>query len=238
MLDAAEFVRNAESLCRAVAPRDLGDVPLYVVPESALGEFGSGSTNCYGYTTSSLDLYLRPLLGKRWQGRGPAMVINDALIAGDASDQQDLEIVLRSVVLHELAHVLDRGELYRDRPDLDADVDKLTWEFAVVVNAVYEPSVTSTPTRVPYLGHELGFIRMALHLGWRAEELGFEVSGYLVHGTAQYGLSHHCRYEIALGDEPERLRDLPLREIARRPAPKRLYEVWMGDVSYFMKEIA
>lgn len=95
----------AETLCQAVAGRDLEQTPLYIVPRSALPPGYSGDYH-FGFTTPSLNLYLRDAIPS-WCGGGPCMVIDDLGFA-DEFEPVDLEYVVPTSVLHELAHNLDR----------------------------------------------------------------------------------------------------------------------------------
>jgi hypothetical protein len=69
----ATLCRWAEDLCRRIVPRDLGDTPLYIVPLSQIQSMLGGPCACDGYTSPSLDLYLRNDIGPAWRGRGPCL---------------------------------------------------------------------------------------------------------------------------------------------------------------------
>lgn len=73
----ANLFRGAEVLCRLIAPLELADLPVYVVPQSALlADLGTAEA-CHGYRTPSLGRYLRDVIRPAGRGRGPCMVIND-----------------------------------------------------------------------------------------------------------------------------------------------------------------
>ncbi len=80
--DMAALLAEAEWLCQAVAGRDLAGIPIYMVPQSSLPPDWGSADRCFGYTTPSLDLYLREHISE-WRGRGPAVVINDVALAED-----------------------------------------------------------------------------------------------------------------------------------------------------------
>ena len=84
----ANLCARAEALCRQIAPHDLDNLPLYIVPLSRITGILGGPSVCDGFTSHSLDLYLRDDIGSSWRGRGPCMVIND-LQYGDATPEDN-----------------------------------------------------------------------------------------------------------------------------------------------------
>jgi hypothetical protein len=222
--DGATLAAEAEALCRAVAGRDLASVPLYIVAQSSLPpEAGSGD-HCYGYTTPSLDLYLRPHL-PHWIGRGPCMVINDLALAED-HHADDLQYVVQCCVLHELAHILDRPALFADRTD--ADPLKLQFEALVVADATGRAPSIDVPA---YYGHGASFIRIALHLCHRATRHGVDVGPGALCAGYRFGLSPAFRYQAALGDEPARMADWLISDILAAQPPPAFTELWNQDLA-------
>lgn len=252
---------RAEAACRAVAARDLAGVPLYIVPQSRLPDHLGGRSVCNGFTTPSLDLYLQDVIGPAWRGRGPCMVINDvgdqplgrsvrqaALPWGDrrsaenGSDElvghcvpqvaaDDLELDFLRIVLHELAHILQRPELYRDRHGTESA--RIAFEALVLGDCVAsEPA--SEPDPRPFSGHEADFIRIALHLRHRAEMAGVLVPLFGYCAGTPYGLSHANRYRQALGNEPRRLAGERFRDILATPYPKAFWRLWTTDVARWL----
>jgi len=193
-----------ERLCRTVAPIDLAGVPLYIVPQSRIPAQFGGKSVCDGFTTPSLDLYLRDVIGPAWQGRGPCMVINDLPDSDEKHVDHDveqpdpdyLELDLCRTALHELAHILERPKLYRDRKEVEPQ--RIIFESLVISHAVSNEKVDE-PTVPPFQGHEADFIRIALHLRHRADMAGMLVPLYNFCAGRLYGLSHANRYREALG---------------------------------------
>lgn len=217
------LLARAEALCRAVAGRDLEGVPLYSVPQSILpADCGSGD-HCYGYTLPSLDIYLADHI-PGYRGRGPCMVINDVALADDF-DPEDLKYVVPAYVLHELGHVLDRPALFEDRTGVDPD--KLLFESLVVADCTRRPPRDDIPL---YHGHEVGFIRIALHLCHRAERAGDSIAPAAICAGHRYGLSHASDYQDGLGDEPSRCTDMLFRDIAATKPPSAFSRLWAQDV--------
>ncbi len=166
MSDFAALVDWAGQLCRAIASRDPAGHELYILRQSAIStEYGTAEGS-EAYTSPSLDLYLREFI-PHWRGRGPCLVLNDLAMQADVHPE-DLEAVVLGITIHELAHILDRPALYRERRD--AEPDRLKFEALVLADEVGQPRPTVAPQ--PYAGHGASFIRIALHLRHRAREHG------------------------------------------------------------------
>ena len=131
-----DFVARATALCRTVAGRDLTGLPLYILLQSEVAEVMGRENYSDGYTTPNLDLNLRSVIGDRWHGRGPCMVLNDVPIA-DEHFPEDVDIVAMSIVFHELAHILDRP-MPVDLQSLPSD-DRIEFETMVIANAAPKP---------------------------------------------------------------------------------------------------
>ena len=224
--DVATLVTRAEALCRTVASRDLGETPLYILPQSSLPpECGAGD-HCYGFTVPSLDLYLAPHI-PHYRGRAPCLVINDLALSEDF-DPEDLEYLLPAYVLHELAHILERPALYQERRD--ADPDLIRFEALVVADTTARPPRNDLPA---YFGHEQAFIRVALHVSHRAELAGFKVAPAVLCAGYRYGLSHAERYVESLGNEPEQMLGNLFRDILAIPPPAAFAALWAEDQRFY-----
>ena len=220
--DMAKILADAEALCRTVAGRDLEGVPLYLVPQSILPpECGSGD-HCLAYTLGSLDLYLAPHI-LHYRGRGPCIVVNDIALAEEFGGE-NLAYRTQTVILHELAHVLDRPALYEDRTGVDPI--RILFESLIVANVTASPLREDIPL---YHGHEVGFIRIALHLVHRAEQASFEVRPGAICAGYHYGLSSAYRYQVALGDEPARCASMSFRDIRAMKPPPAFSSLWCHD---------
>lgn len=232
-VDIDALVARAECLCRAVAPLDLADVPLYIVPQSRLPDHLGGKAVCDGFTSPRLDLYLQEVIGPAWRGRGPCMVVNDDFESH--MDARDVESDIFHTVLHELAHILLRPTAHRHQPSDNPAL--LQFEALCMGNAVSredEPAETAAP----FQGHGHRFIRAALHLRHRAEVLGTLVPMFGYCAGAYYGLSHPNRYREALGDEPVRLADRRIRDILDTPYPKAFWRLWSTDVARWLSDVS
>ncbi len=222
-----DLVSRAIELCRTVAGRDLAGLPLYILLQSEVADVMGPDNFSDGYTSPNLDLNLQSVIGDAWQGRGPCMVLNHVSIA-DEHFPEDVDTVAFSTVLHELAHILDRPMPV----DLHAvpDPGRIEFETMVIANALkheYRPLPTA------YFGHEDQFVRIALHLHFRAALAGVETIPNLLCAGRRYGLSHAHRYMEALGEEPIELAHLPIAEITRIPPPAAFLELWQADVKSY-----
>lgn len=143
-----------------------------------------------------------------WLGRGPCAVVNDIGIAEDF-DPVDIEYATIGVVLHELAHVLERPALF-DEQDCD-NPDRLQFDALVLADASKRPSRSDLPM---YFGHGLSFLRIAIHLAYRATKAGFDIKPAGIVAAHHLGLSPTAGYEDTLGDEPHRCLDRGFRALA------------------------
>jgi len=223
---------RAETLCRRIAPLDLGNAPFYIVPQSRVPDDLGGKSICDGFTAPNLDLYLKDVIGPAWRGRGACLVVNDTDFS-KSMDAMDIESAMLAIVLHELAHILERP--VNHRAEVSADPMRLKFEALCLGNAVsQEPA--STKTIAPFQRHGHRFIRTALHLRHRAEMAGVLVPLYCYCAGNQYGLSHPNRYRDALGDEPARLAGHRIREILGTPYPKAFWHLWTTDMAHWFSD--
>lgn len=211
-----QYLADAERLCRLVAPRDLDGHAIYIVPQSRLADWFGQAESAYAYTTPSLDLYLQAHIDT-WLGRGPCMVINDLAIAEDYEPEFHRDIVFNNV-LHELAHILDRPQLFAERID---NQDLLLFESLVVANQLQHESES------PTCGHGQSFVRIAIHLVARANRHGYDLRPAGVCRMHEFGLSPIGNYIDALGDEIAQHQSTHFRDF---PEPAiQFTELWNFD---------
>jgi len=221
------LVAQAESLCRKVAPIDLADRPLYIVMQSQLPDYLSRTDVCEGYTATCLDIFLRDVIGAAWKGRGACIVVND--LDFETMDVLDREVVVRWVVLHELAHILELSFPYLTSLDLQPAEWK---EEAQLMAESLVQQVNSNGARPSHDGHGKEFIRIALHLYHRTVALGHDIAASQICAGRTYGLSRATEYLAALGDEPERMAQASFREILSAPYPEAFSRLWAADVAH------
>lgn len=232
-----DLAARAERLCRALAP-DVAHGPFYVVLRPELPpEYQGGDGGALALTSRHLDLMLRPTLERqrRWRGRGPAILLDPVAIAADAGHRVQparrrvFPAVAMGLVLHELAHIIDLGP----RQD-EAEPDPNLIQFGRLSLAADLTGI-ETPTNgpgaaVPWRGHELPFVRIALHLAHRAAAMGVTVTANDVFEARDYDLSPTQRYLAALGVEPALRASRSITNIYDVPPPAALLALWQADV--------
>jgi hypothetical protein len=83
----------------------------------------------------------------------------------------------------------------------------------------------------PFTGHEAAFVRVALHLRHRADRAGVPTPLFYYCAGTYYGLSHPGRYIDTMGDEPDRLARMSIRDIIATPYPEAFWRLWTTDVA-------
>lgn len=225
----AALCRRAERIGRRIADRDLAGRPFYVVAQSEAVEVFGRSEECDGYTSPRLDLYLRDVIGPRWRGRGPCVVVNDLVLREDCGEFW--EPFFLATFLHELAHVVERPEPAPAPAPLDPQ--RLTFESLVLAHATSRPVARPDAVRVAPVvdpAHGLRFVRAALHLRHRAARHGVRVGPGLVFDARGRGLSHTNAYRASLGDEPVRMAHAAIRDVLATPLPEPFARLWADDV--------
>jgi hypothetical protein len=234
MNDIETMCIRAELLCRMLAPKDLGSTPLYIIEQSILPDELGGKGICYGFTSPCLDLYLKDVIGSAWHGRGGCMVINDTQFDSEM-DVDDIEQAFVALVLHELAHILQRPAIYRDR---EGENDgRLKFE-AIAVGYDVSQELPPEAEDLSLAFHVIDFIRIVLHLCHRVKMLGVAMSPWQICNTRLYGLSHPNGYRDALGDEPRHLANASFKEIRVIPYPEEFSRLWANDVARRQKIVS
>lgn len=234
-------IAAAVDACRRVAPADLAEQAVYVVPYSDVAESHPelARSEASGWTMPGLDLALRPWLATlgRWRGRGFACLIDDRLPRW----------LVVGIVLHELAHWLT----YQDQVMATCDEDSAGELVAEHVGVVHPrrdgPGVLSVAVESAIAGarplrvatpnaqerrdaHDLAFHRAAVHVRHRAKLAGIDVRNLTFAGDA-YGLSSPLSYIEALAEECECMVGEPIAGVLASPAPDQLAELWQADNS-------
>lgn len=219
------ILAKAQSLCRTIAHRDLGVTPLYLLEQSQL-PIGLGTQHHYAFTHPRADAMYRNHIDP-WLGRGPCAVVNDIGIAEDYLAEH-IEYATIGVVLHELAHILDRPALYDER-DCN-DPERLQFDAMVLSDVSQRPAHSDLPL---YFGHGPSFIRIGIHLAHRATLAGFEIKPAGLFASHRHGLSPIGTYEDALGDEPHRHLDTSFRALVDSAPPTEFTQHWAADMNRY-----
>ena len=220
----SDIWQRAEWLCRAVAGRELVGVPLYILPQSRMSLPLARSYH-YAFTASLADLLFHDQI-ETWMGRGPCMVINDDGLKQD-THPQDLEYKTLTIIFHELAHILDRPCLV----GIDhGNHERLEYERLVTMDCLSRPVSGDIAA---YHGHDRSFIRIAIHLAYRATLAGYPIKAAGIFKGSTYGLSMAAEYEDALGSEPEESMHLKLTELKTLPCPSAFNSLWRADLNHY-----
>lgn len=220
-MDMERFVERALEMCHRVAPTELKDQRLRIIPQTHLPPLLGGDTNCYGYTSPSLDMHLHHTF-KDWDGqRGPVIVLGHLNIERDFPTRTTNKML--GTVLHELAHCLERPSLFRPR---EYHSQLIRMEAIKIAEAVTVDEV-GDGTTPPWTTHEARFMRIAYHLRYRAARLNYDIRPNEVYSSERFGMSLAAEYSRTLDAEAERCLSWTFRDICQRPMPilfERIYE--------------
>lgn len=219
-MDLDQIIADGKELCRDVARLELTDSPLYIIAQTQLPLLLGAETVCYGYTSPSLDMHLHHCL-RDWEGRGPVIVLGNRNIERDFPERTPNKML--GTVLHELAHILERPSLFKPRPYNQRYIRSEAIRIAEAVSQD-EQGDGSTP---PWTTHEARFMRIAYHLQYRAQRLGWDIEPNEVYSPERFGMSRATQYAVALEKEAKTLLAASFRQICGLPAPpafKAIYE--------------
>ncbi len=209
------LLQDAEFLARLVAP-ELDGLPLYIVRQSRVRDTLGSGHDLLGWTSERLDLLLRDHLGPHWRGRGPALVLSDAVLVAGYADR--IEKVARAVALHELAHVVEWLPL----PDVALEREALQAEAELVARAASRSASYYDPELLAEYDHRIHhpatFGRAVLHLRHRAIALaGFDPPWVeLWHAP----MVHGSGWARMLGGELDAMMGRPIAEVLGEPLPE------------------
>jgi len=225
-----------EQLVFDIAPLDLAGVAVYVITESPAELLSPTWLGLYSRFT---DLVAKDCLvaAGRWCGRGIALLVNTGEIRKILFEQVDddpdlLEKLVHqrtlAVVLHELIHAIIE---HRDTPyGHEADARKAQQavrRFCELSNDDIDDLQTNYP---PWYPHDSQWIRIMMHVAYRAERLGHRVPISLLMDSIRFAISSPWLYRNAIGNEPKRLRDLSFAQILDIQPPDAFAKTWRNDV--------
>jgi hypothetical protein len=220
---------TVESLAAALLP-----CKVYLLFSSEGAPLSLSLPNALGVAGASLDLSAWPWLAGRdgWHGRRPAVFIDDSAIMAMMLDDwgitpdriaPEFADLLNSVALHELAHVAT----------IPADVEPETAarrEYAETLHAYVAATFDFPQSTPPWFGHDFTFVRSALHLRFRALQIGAFCSAGNMIDSQFYGLSPVYFYWQALMGEMKCRQSLPIFELAHVRPSNSVLALWRSDV--------
>lgn len=172
----------------------------------------------------------RGMIGDRWRGPGPCVLLNDAAIDSGGRDWHEAVIpIAASVICHEAAHAVEMG--------LPSELTAQTtpWDAAFLAALAKCPNgrsdiVDSSNGGPPWQLHGIAFIRLALHIAERLRAEGWPIFTGRVFSGELYGLSSEVNYFLAFSPELKSLSGLTLSDIAAHPLPEAAQRLWEADV--------
>lgn len=222
-MNMEQVIADAKELCYRVAPAELSGSPLYIVPQTSLPPMLGGETVCYGYTSPSLDMHLHHTLAD-WKGdRGPVIVLGNLNIERDFPKRTYNKML--GTTLHELAHILERPSLFQPRPYNQRYIRAEAIRIAEVVSRDEEGD-GSTP---PWTTHEARFMRIAYHLCFRAQSLGYDIKPVEVYSPERYGMSPAAKYASEIRAEADTLCAASFWQICSLTPPPAFKAVYEAD---------
>lgn len=256
------ILERAESLCRSLSPEEFGNEPIYVTLQSDCPVEELRAVDCcfaWAHRNFGDRLLGRP--GYRGPGhgivlcdrefgrscelslrRGAQQLASDVGIAPDAPTpealfpfmaEQYLKKMLGPTLLHEFAHVLEFGSPREGSPRGDQEIADLDRAAASRFNV----ELAAANKRFPWYLHGPQFIRGQLHLQYRLEAACRDLRAFDSRlgawETTRYGLSPMSDYATALGGEPERMFDRPLRDVLASDLPLEFVMQFGLDVLVF-----
>jgi hypothetical protein len=252
---------RAESLCRSLSPEEFANEPIYVSLQSDFPEELLAVGHCFGWAAANFGDRLRGRRGYRGPGHrivlcdtefgrlceqslreGAQQLASDAGSAPDAPTPEELfpfmakqylNRILGPTLLHEFVHVVEFGRPREGAPRSDQEIADLNRADASWFNV----ELPKKSKRYPWDLHGPPFVRGQLHLKYRLEAAGGDLRDFDSRlgawETLRYELSPMSDYATALGDEPERMFDRPLREILASDPPFEFAVQFCQDVLDF-----
>ena len=197
----------------------------------------------FAYTRFGMGAVVRQYIG-RDRGPGPAVVVDErflceyakAVARGRFAPPRLLAGQLfLGVVAHEYGHVLQTG--WRHELALEELPAYIVGAESMAEAQLAQPPAPLTERPWPFAHHGAVFLRGVLHLHYRLRAaLGIRFEPSFEADT--YSMSSLWRYRSAIGDEPERMVDVPLQEIHGTLPPERFRELWKDDLRKWWLELS
>jgi hypothetical protein len=184
---------------------------------------------CGGFTSTDLSSAFRGSIEERgkWTGHGPTYVLVCEQLDGESFSAIRREIVSNAV--HEFSHThFDNLYIYHESPGKPQV--SVSERFDGVRSDKVTDSVEVDISQLPYHGWK--FIRLLLHVAYRAENRGLPLSVVDAMDWDFYAPEGPFAYRNALWTELQQLADKPLSEIAQMPIPDSMKRLWSMDQGF------
>jgi hypothetical protein len=214
--------------CKQMAVRIASELtrrPLYIRDARDFDGLPSNGP-CLGWAHDSATTVwpLAHAVGGDWQGPGPIIAIDLAAIANNALPNA-FEQHVRSVVIHEIAHVLPPPTPLADFPHSHGLAAR---QLELLEAAAQKPE--PEPNADPF--HNLSFIRRCCHLYYRAVVLGYGVMPHAMFVSEPWLSRLEIYFAHAIG-ECARMREATFHEIESLPIPAALSDQWHRDLRFY-----
>ncbi len=182
----------------------------------------SADADFSGLHEPSMAGWFRDIIGPRWKGLGPTILLHDLHIAESGGDTSHELFV--GTAIHELAHALSSPGLYSR--DSESDAQPLPDGFVNVVAT--SPGLDNQSARH---GHGVAWLRLCIHLTHRMQARGWDIGLPFVIDRVHYGYQSTSLYRRALNDEVTQLASTPLTTIKNIAPPQPFLDLWNSDLA-------
>jgi len=238
-----QFGEQLKVVCRDIAHVDLRDRNLYLIWSLYLAD----ESGCiHGLQYRSLDLVAQEYLTSigAWEGRGPAILLNDESLAkvvsrstppawDDEQRRNRFEDLCTAIALHELAHVADDGFSRGPVPPPRIVAQHKECVMNCISAEASAEDLDDAARKCEWICHSDRWVRASLHIHHRAVKYGHWprvfFTPHAMANNAQYGLSDILAYDGAIGDEPSRRIDDSLTDILASEPPAAFTELFKSD---------
>jgi hypothetical protein len=217
---AEELLAEVLELALTIVP-EIPFLYLFAAPPDGM----PSPANVTAYAITKCCPKLQDILAAKGEARGdaPAIVL---------CRQFNTPTALLETLIHELSHCL---------PFFAADyaagltlAERGRCELAIAAFST-NPS-GELPNRPPWFpDHDKNFIRICVHLWWRAAILGHFTSLDGIAAGNRYGLTPLTAYWECLAAEPVLMKDREFSEILATPAPAAFENLWRDDLVDWMQ---
>lgn len=208
-------------------------VPAYVVgiSETGLNPCRGSRHGFVGLSSPFLHRLVKDDIRGRWQGSGPAVIVDDVELCDFSPHFGDIADRLAGVVCHEFSHNLDSPILFAPDDYLPEDPDGRSKSF--FVRSVEQPDKFYASDYAPSVrdGHGASWLRLVCHVGHRMQDAGYQIWWPMAVDHHFYQISPAVQYYRDLGDEPKHLAQVPLRELKNHPIPPKFLARWQENLT-------
>jgi hypothetical protein len=186
-----------------------------------------------GFWSPATDLLYREYL-PHLPGRAPAIMVNDVYTTREAKansfgGEWNIRREMLAIAVHEVAHALNYGPPYYGC-FMEGAPDEVFENVRTLVRNNLATANVLEFDEPPFVGHEWPWIRLALHLCYRAGLADEAFAPSAIIPNRRYVPTLEREYNAALGDEPERMKDWTFQAIREHPPPPAFAELWKRDM--------